>query len=207
VRHTSHALGRAEDHRGQRDRVDPDIQQRAATQRGIEQAALRVEAGAKAKINLDHAHFADCLGRQQLAQPNHVRQKARPHRLHQKHAARPCGRDHRLGLASIDRERLLAQHRLAGFQAHERVIVMQRVRSRHIDRVDIGVTRQRRVAAMPARRAKSLAKRLGRLSRARPNRRQIGIVELGQPARKLAGNIAGAENTPACLGHCYLLRS
>src|SRR5688572_23068621 len=82
---------------------------------------------------------------------------------------------------------------------------MQRVRRCHIDRVDIGIVCQRGVAAMPARRTKSLAKRLGRLGRARAYGHQFGIVELGQPARELAGNIAGAENTPARLSHCYLL--
>ena len=65
----------------------------------------------------------------------------------------PCstrGLDDRLGLREVHRERLLAQHVLAGLGGRDRPARVQRVRRRDVDGVDLVVREQSLVAAVRA---------------------------------------------------------
>jgi hypothetical protein len=93
-------------------------------------------------------------------------------------------------------ERLLAQHRLARFEAGNCVLLVERVRRRDVDRVDVGVGGERLVTRVAVRRAELLAERVGRLLRPRANRDQLGVVQNGQARRELLRDRARPQNAP-----------
>ena len=74
-----------------------------------------------------------------------------PHeRLHQQAAGAVGGVEGLLDLGGGPRERLLAQHVLAGLERADRPRHVERVRQRDVDRLDVGVLEKRLVAPVRA---------------------------------------------------------
>nr|BFF12133.1 hypothetical protein GCM10025699_34360 [Microbacterium flavescens] len=88
--------------------------------------------------------------RDDLPDARHVRQVARPHRLHGEQSALgrdglDCGR-----LGGVEREGLLDEHVLAVLECEDRLLGVERVRCRDVDDVDVGVGDQGLVRAVHA---------------------------------------------------------
>ena len=95
--------------------------------------------------------LSDGVLRDELGEPLRLRMVPPHERLHQ-HAPGPLGGVERaLRLLRPPRQRLLAEHVLAGLQRPDRPLDVQRVRQRDVDRVDLRVGEQRLVAAVRAR--------------------------------------------------------
>ena len=107
--------------------------------------------------------------RQPRAQlPDH-RVAGRPHRLHQEPVVLAGQPDHLLGVGRVERERLLAEHVLAGLEAQPGVVEVEGVRRRDVDDVDVRVRHQLLVGAVRRARTprRTPARRPGRCSRRR----------------------------------------
>jgi hypothetical protein len=109
-----------------------------------------------------------------------------------KNTPRARGRGHLLGLAGVDRERLFAQHGLAGLDAQQAMLFVKRVRRGHIDRIHAGIVRQRGVARVRPRGAKAPGKLLGRGGGARADRHKLGALGRAQALGKYASDPPGA---------------
>jgi hypothetical protein len=78
-----HARRLAQHHRRERHGVDPEVEQRAAAQLGREQAVRAILGEPLGVVRVDRHDLAQRAIREQPLDLAHVRQKARPHRLHQ----------------------------------------------------------------------------------------------------------------------------
>ena len=118
----------AQEHLGERDRVDTQVEQQAVTQLGVVGLGRRVHGVAHPEVRGHRAHLADRPVGHQLAQPGHGRAEPGPHRLHGEAAGRAGRRDDLPGRRRGDRERLLHQDRLAGSQRSQgqRTVVRMR---------------------------------------------------------------------------------
>ena len=152
---------RPQDHRGESEGVDADVEQAAAAQAGVEQPLRGIEAGAEAELGVEHAHLADGPGGQPFPHFDHPRDEARPHRLHQEQLPRARRRDHLLGLAGVEGERLFAKHRFARLQGEQGVIAVERVRTGDVDDVDAGVGDELGVRTVAARNFEAVAEGFG----------------------------------------------
>ncbi len=143
-------------------RIDPEVQQGAAAQRGIAQPVLGAEVTREAEVGLYGADLADRPVPHQFRHPPDDRVAVRPHGLHQEEAAVP-GELHQLpGLALVDRERLLAQHVLPGLQGEGRRLPVRGVRCGHVHHVDVLVGDERRPVPVRPRYPEPLRERLRR---------------------------------------------
>ena len=184
-------------HRRQRHRVHPNIQQRAAAQRRVEQPTLRVDRpDAKPEVRRHHPHVADFSFRDAPPHIDHQREEPRPHRLHQKDALRPRRVDHAFRFSVVDRKRLLAEDRFPGVDAQERVLTVERMRRRYIDRIHVGIVHQRLVRRMATRRIELIGKLVGGFLRTRSDRDEFRVVQRRQPPRELFGDITRSEYSP-----------
>jgi hypothetical protein len=128
--------------------------------------------------------------REQLLRTPPGGQEAAPERLHQEQAALAREREQRFGRGAIGRQRLLAQHRLAGRQGQACVLGVRAVRAGHIDDVHLGVGAQGldvgRSGTAPVGRE---GLRLGRIARcdalqALPGQHRKGIGEAPRDAAR-----------------------
>ena len=124
---------RAGDEARAADAVAPDVHQRAALELG---AQADVAGREPPKQNCARITRSSPTPGDQLAQPRGLRRVAPHERLHQ-HAVRALGGvEGALGVRGMARQRLLAQHVLAGLQRPDRPLDVHRVRQRDVDRVD-----------------------------------------------------------------------
>jgi len=90
---------------------------------------MRPRLRGEAEVRARGHDLADGALGQQALEFDHRRHESHPHRLHQEDALAARQRHRGLGLAPVHRERLLAQHRLAGLERERhrrRVIGMRR---------------------------------------------------------------------------------
>jgi hypothetical protein len=173
---------RAEHHRGERDRIDPEVEQRAPAQLGREQAEVAVLGEPLPVIGAHGGDLAQRALREQPPDLHDPRQEAGPHRLHEEQALGAGGGDQLLRLGGVHRERLLDQHRLARAQREQRVRVVHRVRRADVDGVDLRVGDERLVARVPVGHAEALAELLRGLLPPRADRHHgagVGQLEIG----------------------------
>ena len=111
----------------------------------------------------------------------------------------PASRDHLLGVGGVERERLLAEHVLAGLEAEPGVVEVEGVRRRDVDDVDVRVGDQLLVGAVRRARAPcSLARRPGALSsRRRADGREPGAGHQREVAGEGLGDLAGGRGCPS----------
>ena len=162
-----HRGGPAHEEDGQRDPVDPAVKQRAAAQRRREPAVIRrVPRRHTRHVELSEADLADRARHDQLFRPPQGGNEARAHRLHQEPALAAGGAGHPASLGRVDREGLLAHHRLAGVKRADRPLRVKRVRQPDVDHVDLRVRKQQLEARVTAGDAVLVAKGLGALGTA-----------------------------------------
>ena len=94
---------------GERDRVDAQVEERAAGQVDAPVASVGIEDG-QAEVGLDQERIADLAVEDALADVLHRRDEPGPHGLHEEAVVPAGGLDHLACLCRVDRERLLAQH-------------------------------------------------------------------------------------------------
>ena len=136
ARHRRHRRRRAEHEVRQLHRVAPEVEERAAAERGIEQPVVGLHLGAEAEGALDAEDLADGLVVEQRPQGPVRGEETAPERLHRE-APAPGGElgDARRFLL-VDGERLLAEHVLARLERERHVGGVAGVGRRHVDDVD-----------------------------------------------------------------------
>ena len=171
-------LGLAEQHQRELHRVQPDVEQRATSERSREQPVVGIERRAEAERARDHANLTDAPLVDERAQVHIPRKEPGPHRLHEEAALRDGAVGHRDDLLLVDRERLLAEHVLAAVEEQQRVGAMTAVRRADVHDVDLVIRGQRFVRrwrrAIPCASPKRSADSCG----TRRDRDHLGI---GQP--------------------------
>ena len=103
-----------EHHLGERDRVDPEIQDRPAADVFVPEPVPLVQLADESEVGGDRPHLADRTVGDQLADPPDDRQEARPHRFHDEHA--PLARARSItscAPASVTVNAFSTKHRLA----------------------------------------------------------------------------------------------
>ncbi len=203
-----HALGReqrvrldpvrlAEQQLRERHRVDAEIEQRAAAERRIAQPVAGVERAREAEVGGHGADVADRAVGDELDELAHQGMAVHPHPLHQEHPALG-GEVHELpGLRCVERERLLAQHRLSGRQAEPRGRPVRGVRCGDVHHIDVLVGGQRGPVAVRPGDAEAVGEGLrGRLAAGR-HRHHLGIRHLLQISRERGGDAARRQYAPS----------
>ena len=191
---------RAEDVPCERDRVDAEVEERAAAEFERVEAVARVARDLLRVVGEHRADLAERAAADELAHADHVREVARPHRLHREQPA--FGRDIANGgrLGAGQRERLLDEDVLAVLEREDRVLGVHRVRGRRRRRCRRrGPTRAPRTSR--ARAGSRTPPRTGR--RIRGTRSDRGDVESrgAQIAREGMGDAARGEDSPAQSSH------
>ncbi len=151
------------------DRVDAEIEQCATALREVEVAMGGDHLGTPTKARLDEERLADARVIEQVTQRSVGRKEARPHGFHEEALLRFGSRDHLVRLRRVERERLLAEHVLAGGEEQQRVGRMTRMRRGDVHGIDVGVVGERLVAAAAIARCR-IALRMPLHARAIANR-------------------------------------
>ena len=141
-------LDRAEHQHAQLERVDAEVEERAAALERVEQPVLGIDRHPEPEVGIDLQRRADAAARQHVDQRPVRREVAAPDRLHEEAAVGVGRRDHPLRLGGVEGEGLLAQDVLAGLEASDRIRLVARVRRGHVHRVDVGVLRERPVVVV-----------------------------------------------------------
>ena len=142
------ALEAAEHVVGERDRVDAEVEQRPAGQLGLGQPGRAARPEQLAVVGVDDHDLAQGAGVDGAPDDVVVRQVAAPHRLGGQQPRRLRGGQHLVGLAQAAGERLLHEHRLAGAQREEGVLVVLAVRAGDVHGIHVGVGHQVGVRAV-----------------------------------------------------------
>ena len=152
-----HALRRPEQHLGEGDDVDAEVEQRTAAEGEVEEPVRRVVLPGDAEVGLHGAHLTDGAVGDQLPHGDDGRLEAGPHRLHHEDAGAARQVDHLGGAGRGRGERLLHQQGLARAQGGDRDRVVLGVGRRDVEDVDVRVGQDLGVGAV--RRARSRAGR------------------------------------------------
>ena len=139
VTDSCHRLDPAEHHRGERERVDPEVAQRAARERRVGEPARAVRPQPLAMVGQDRHHLAEQPSSDRLSDDVVVRQEAAPHRLHAEDPGRTDRGDELAGLLRVGGEGLLDEDVLAGPDRQQRVLEVLAVRGGDVDDVDVRV--------------------------------------------------------------------
>jgi hypothetical protein len=126
-----------------------------------------------------------------------VRQEAHPHRLDRKQTLGPGRLYQRHRLDGGACERLLNQHRLAGTQRQQRVVMVLGVRTGDVDGVDGRVADQRLIAAMSAFGSELGRERLSPFQRARADRHHPRRGPRVQRRGPVVGDPPWRQNAPS----------
>jgi hypothetical protein len=194
-----HAGRRPEEHLGERDDVDPQVQQGPATECQVEQPVHRVVLPGHAEVGLHRAHLADRAVGDQFLQGDDRRLEAGPHRLHDEDPGLAGEVDDLLRAGGGRGERLLHQQRLARPQRRERECVVLGVRSGEVQDVDVRVGQDLGVG--PVGPVLSVPPREGLRSLQRPGRDGHGArtVDDGEVLDHLLRDAARPDDSPADL--------
>ena len=107
-----HPIRVAEEVLGERHRIHPEIEHRAAAKIGIEQPVLGIVRRVDPQIGIDLSHFADRPVGDEFRPPR-SRLETSPHGFHHENLLVSGGLDDLLGTGHGRGERLLDQHGLA----------------------------------------------------------------------------------------------
>ncbi len=138
-------IGQPEEVMDERQRVDPDVEQRTAPEQRVEEAVARDQIGGEAEVCPHGADLPDPSRGDQLAQGDERRNEPHPHRFHEKHARCPCRLGQPAAGGGIESERLLAEDRDSGRDAREGVLEVPLVGRRDIYRIEIAAIEERGV--------------------------------------------------------------
>ena len=120
-------------------RVDPEVEQRTAAELTGEVPVAPIHRPAEPEVGLDQQRLADATLADDVDQRAVDRKETAPDGLHEEEPAAPGLLRHPCRLTGVERERLLAQHVLAGPEEADGVDLVARVRRGHVDHVDIWV--------------------------------------------------------------------
>ena len=132
-----HVLDRAEQQRAQLERVDPEVEQPAATEVQAKEPVLRIQRPAKAEVGLDEYRLADPATGDDVDQVPVGGEEPAPDGLHEEQSSAPSHLDHFAGLAGVERQRLLTEHVLARLQEHQGVLDVSRLGRCDVHDVDL----------------------------------------------------------------------
>ena len=183
-----------------RQRVDADIEHRAAGLRHVENAIGRVKIDAEGKTGLHGTNPANRARRQPLPDHRIDRQESGPQRFHQKYLARARQLDQFLGQAGIDGERFFTQHRRSGKQAGVRRVGVERMWGGDVDGLHPIVAQQGIEVLVDGRRLRgcpSLCERVAAIGVAAVHRDQVHARQALHRFAKAIGNPARADHRPA----------
>jgi len=144
-----HALGLARQQARAADAVAADVHQRASVEVGEQADVLRV-VEEEAERGPDEPQPADRALGDELRQPPRLRREPPHECLHQQPARVLGGVEGVLGVDGGSRERLLAEHVLAGLERADRPLDVHRVREGDVQRLDLRVFEQLFVGSVGA---------------------------------------------------------
>ena len=156
-----------------------------------------IERLVESEVGLHQLGLAYGLLGQQFGQYPIGGEEAAPHGLHQQQPPLPGGIDHPLALSLVEGKGLLAQHRLARFQEHQRVLLMAGLGGGHIHRVHAWIGGQVLIASVGRRSPVFGGEVLRPIGRARPNGVDLGVVQQLEPVGKPNGNAPWSGNSPS----------
>ena len=140
-----------------RNGIAADVENAAAGEIvGIEPVLRHEARHGEAEARLDHPHFADRAGFDQLDQLRRLRMQPVHEGFAEKGAGLARRMDHRVGLEGGQPHRLFAKHMLAGLRRLDRPFGVARMRRRNVDRVDVRIGEQRLIAVEDAGAGESL---------------------------------------------------
>ncbi len=179
--------------------VHPEVEQGSPADRGVEQAMRRPVVEDVRQVGPHRTKLADLTGGDDLRQPPDGRVEPGPHALQAEQAA--LGRRVRdlATLPSVEGERLLDQHRLAGVQGEERRVPVLRVRGRDVHDVDPGVRDELVVGAVRGRCTQAVGQRPGPAQVTRGDRVNRAAPGGGDVRADRGRDTPGAEDAPADL--------
>lgn len=180
----------------ERHRIDAEIEQSATALRGVAQPVRRRERAIDPEVGLNRTDLTDHTVVHEPLEPPDQRIAVHPHGLHQEAVVLLGERDELLGLAQVQRERLLAQHMAPRLQTHPGGDPVRRVRSRDVHDVDILVRRERGPVPVRLRNPEPLGERLRRGVRPRGHGHDLGIRHVHQIRREGRRDPAGRQNPP-----------
>jgi hypothetical protein len=164
-----HVLGLTGEQSRPVDAVAADVHQRPSVQLG-ERTDVRLVLEHEAERSADEPHPAERALRDQFGDAVRLRVVAVHERLHQDEAGLVRAIERLVHLCRVPRVGLLAQHVLAGVERSHRPLVVEAVRQRVVDSVDVGIVEELLVGAVRSRnrmleRVRLRAQRLARRDR------------------------------------------
>jgi hypothetical protein len=126
-----------------------------------------------------------------------VREKARPHGLHEEEPTRPGQGDQVASLGAGHGEGLLHQHGLVVFERQPGVGVVERVRGGHVDNVDLGVRDEFLVGPVTPVDPELLTKGVSCVEGPRSDGHDHALVSEPQVPRKGVSDSARSDDSPA----------
>ena len=163
---------------------------------GREQPPLGIARHAEREVGAHVPDLPDHALLQPLHHLAHQRVAAVHVAFHQEDALLAGGVDHLRRRFGVERDRLLAQHRLAGGDRGHRHLLVERVRRRDVDRLD-RLVREQLVDRRRRRRDLPLVgERLRQLGRQPGDVDDLAALRFGQRVGEVGGDAAGADDTP-----------
>ena len=194
----------AQQHLRERDRVDREVEHRAAADGRVEEAVGRVRVGLHAQLALHRADLAERAVGDQLAQPHDDGLEAGPHGLHGERAGRRGQLDDLPRGLRRDRERLLHEDRLARPQRRERDRAVLGVGGGDVEDVDAVVVEDGLVGVVRPGDVVRVGERLRALGGAGGHRHELRVRHERRVADHLRRDAARPDDTPAN-GHVPIL--
>ena len=186
----------AQHQQGEEDRVDADIEQGAAAQGVVIQAAFGVDRRFKTEVGLYRDHLPDGSFFDQLEGLAKGRQKARPQRFHEQ-GLFPAGRfDHSPHFVAVHGKGFFAEHRQFMLQTEQGVFAMVGMLGGDVNGVQLGRAHQFFVGSVVKACLELFRESLGALFRAGGYGVQTGARDQAEVFGKLAGDLSEAEDAP-----------
>ena len=129
----------AEDHGGERNAVDPYVEQGSSAEPLVEEPGSGVEIRPEAEVQVQHPHLAYGSFGDKPPHLFHQREEPGPHALHDEEPSLPGELDHPFGFDGVHGEWFLAEHGLPGLEAQRGVLRVEGVGCSDVDDVYVGV--------------------------------------------------------------------
>ncbi len=177
--------------------VDTDVQYGAGAEGRVEQPVLGRLVGYEAEVGPDSGDVSERPRGGDVAHGKDVGVAPHPHGFHEEQAlaARCC--NELGGVGRVEGQRLLAEHGLAGVEAHQHVVTVHRVRRRDVDDVDVGVRDELLVAAVRAGHAVFVREALRGLQLPRPDSGEFSARRTAKVGGEGRGDVAGGQQAPS----------
>ena len=109
-------------HQAKRERVDPEVQERAAAGVEVPEPVVGVVGHGEREVGVNTADFADGAVVDALDRPEVRGVEAHPHRFHQEAVVGLRGGGHVVDLGDVEGDRLLDEHVFARFEEQDGVV-------------------------------------------------------------------------------------